>query len=84
MSIVIIVYLGVWKSKLIGIDSVWKIIWERTVEKLSSDSIFLMSVSACLPPTCTVLSFYNSWANLTCGGIFLQQNRELRLFCRDT
>ena len=51
MSIVISVYLGIWKSKLIGIDSVWEIIWEGMVGKLSSDSIFLMSVSACLPPT---------------------------------
>ena len=50
MSSIIIVYLGDWSNKLIGIDSVWEIIWEGTVGKLSSDSAFLMSVSACLPP----------------------------------
>ena len=63
MSIVIIVYLGVWKSKLIGIDFVWEIIWEGTVGKLSSATAFLMSVSACLPPTtsymhCTFVLYF--------------------------
>ena len=51
MSSIIIVYLGKWPIKLIGIDSVWEIIWEGTVGKLWSDSAFLMSVSACVPPT---------------------------------
>ena len=87
VSIVIIVYLGVWKNKLIGIDSVWEIIWEGTVGKLSNDSAFLMSVSACVNPTtsymhCTFVLY--SWVNLTCGGIFLHQNREFRSLCRDT
>ena len=63
MSIIIIVYLGNWANKLIGIDSVWEIIWEGTVRKLSSDSAFLMSVSACLPPTtsymhCTFVVYF--------------------------
>ena len=63
MSIVIIEYLGVWKNKLIGIDSVWEIIWEGTVGKLSSDFAFLMSVSACLSPTtsymyCTFVLYF--------------------------
>ena len=51
-----IVYLRVWKNKLVGIDSVWEIIWEGTVGKLSS-------VSACLPPTtsymyCTFVLYF--------------------------
>ena len=50
-----IVYLGVWKNKLIGIDSVWEIICEGTAGKLSSDFAFLMSVSACLPPTASYM-----------------------------
>ena len=65
MSIVIIVYLGNWPNKLIGIDSVWEIIWEGTVGQLSSYSAFLMSVSACLPPTtsymhCTFVLYFVS------------------------
>ena len=55
MSIIIIVYLGNWPNKHEGIDSVWEIIWEGTVGKLSSDSAFLMSVSACLPPTASYM-----------------------------
>ena len=65
------------------------------VGKLSSDSIFKclsLLASLLLLPTCTVLSFYISWANLkllqivklfqivkTSGELFIQQNREPRI-----
>ena len=63
MSIVILVYLGAWKNKLIGIDSVWEIILQGTGGKLSSDFAFLTSFSACLPPTtsymhCTFVLYF--------------------------
>ena len=50
VSIVIIVYPGISKV-LESIDSVLETILVGTVGKLSNDYIFLVSVSACLPPT---------------------------------